>query len=126
MSRSIPAVPAEYIIAANEKAVSDHERFGPGDVLASVTSALSGQLSSQEVLDVAHRMFALVNFLGEGEGQPWLTELNGQDYVLLDDALFQAAAVAPLDETEHVRDLIFDKDTFLPLVLQYAESEGEA
>jgi hypothetical protein len=71
-------------------------------------------------------MFALVNFLDQGEGHPWLTQLEGQDYVLLDDVLFQAAAVAPLSETEDVGDLAFDKDTFLALVLEYAESEGEA
>lgn len=126
MTRQIPAVAAEHIILANEKAVADREQFGPGDVVASVASALSDELSPQEVLDVANRMFALVNFLDQGEGHPWLTQLEGQDYVLLDDALFQAAAVAPLSETEDVGDLTFDKDTFLALVLEYAESEGEA
>jgi hypothetical protein len=77
-------------------------------IAVSVVSALADQLSSQEVLAVMHRLFALANTLGADGGKAWRVDLEGQDYTLLDEALFRAAARAPLMEAEYMSDMKFD------------------
>jgi hypothetical protein len=45
---------------------------------------------------------------------------------MVNEALFKAAARAPLMEARTVGDVSFDRDTFVKIALQESESEGTA
>jgi hypothetical protein len=55
--KPVPAMPAEYLIAANKKAVADRETYGSPDIPVSIVSALADRISSQDVLAVMHRLY---------------------------------------------------------------------
>lgn len=122
----VPVVPVEHLITANQKAVEDRERYGRGDVWTSIVAALAKKIPSETVLAALHRLTALANTLKEGEGKPWRIDLDGQEYTLLDEALFRAAARAPLEEAEYIADLKFDTATFLQIALEESETQGRS
>ena len=124
--KPVPPVKFEHLVAVHRKGLADREAFGAMDLTVSAVSALSRQIESQQILDVTHRIAALANFLHAGNAEEWLMEVTGREYVLLDEGLLHAAAEAPLMEANHIKDMTFEKDTFLPLVLKYAEPEGRA
>jgi hypothetical protein len=122
--KPVPAMPAEYLMAANKKAVADRETYGSADIPVSIISALADKISSQDVLAVMHRLYALANTMADGEGKAWRTDLENQDYTLLDEALFRAAARAPLMEAERVAEMKFDLKQFLDIALEESKAEG--
>ncbi|MDB5601181.1 MAG: hypothetical protein JWN71_3225 [Xanthobacteraceae bacterium] len=124
--KPIPAVNPDHIIEAHQKVVADRERLGSSDVTISCVSLFSGRMKPQKILDITHRLFALARFLEEGEAKEWVMEETGTDYILVNEALLRAAARAPLMEAEYIKDMGFEKDTFLPIVLEEAETEGKA
>jgi hypothetical protein len=126
MQKRVPPVQAKLMIEVNQAVVEEREKHGSTDVTISAVRTLHGRYRSEEILAVTHRLFALAAFLKTGDGASWLKEETGKDFVLLNDALFKAAARAPLEEGEYIKDYLFQKDTFLPIVLEESETEGAA
>jgi hypothetical protein len=124
--KAVPQIPAEHLIAANKKAVQDREAFGSADVTVSIISALAKKVPLEQVLATMHRLHALANTLAHGEGKAWRTDLEGQDYTLLDEALFRAAARAPLREAETMNEMKFDLKLFLDIALEESKPEGRS
>jgi hypothetical protein len=124
--KAVPQVPAEHLIAANRKAVQDREAFGSASIAVSIISALAKKVPSEEVLATMHRLFALANTLADGDGKAWRTDLKGQDYTLLDEALFRAAARAPLKEAETMKEMKFDPKLLLDIALEESKPEGRS
>jgi hypothetical protein len=75
---------------------------------------------------VTCRLSALAKLIREGEGDKWTITVLHQDYKLVNEALFLAAARAPLFEARTVGQISFDPKTFLPIALEESESEGTA
>jgi hypothetical protein len=124
--KAVPRVPAEHLIVANKKAVQDRESFGSAEVTVSIISALAKNVPSEEVLATMHRLYALANTLADGDGKAWRTDLEGQDYTLLDEALFRAAARAPLKEAETMNEMKFDLKQLLDITLEESKPEGRS
>lgn len=124
--KPVPAMPPEHLIAANKKAIADRETYGSADIPVSIVSALADKVSSHDVVAVMHRLYALANTMADGEGKAWRTDLENQDYTLLDEALFRAAARAPLMEAETMAEMKFDPKQLLDIALEESKPEGRA
>ena len=126
MPKIVPISKAKHLISANLHAADVHERHGSAEITMAAVARLSGELSAPKILHVVHRLVALFHFLDQPEAKGWIMEVTGQDYLMLHEALFRAAARAPLEEAEYIKDYAFTKDTFLPIVLEEAKAEGTA
>jgi hypothetical protein len=124
--KAVPQVPAAHLITANKKAVQDREAFGSANITVSIVSALAKKIPSEEVLATMHRLHALANTLAGGDGKAWRIDFEGQDYTLLDEALFRAAARAPLKEAATMREMKFDLKIFLAIALEESKPEGRS
>jgi hypothetical protein len=102
------------------------QTYGSADIPVSIISALADKIPSQDVLAVMHRLYALANTMADGEGKAWRTDLENQDYTLLDEALFRAAARAPLMEAETMAEMKFDLKQFLDIALEESKPEGRS
>lgn len=124
--KPVAPVAPEHLIAANKKAVEDREKYGTPDISVSIVSALAKKIPSEHVLAVKHRLFALANTLKAGDGKAWRTDLENQNYALLDEALFLAAARAPLMEAETIAEMKFDAKELLDIALEESRPEGRS
>ena len=126
MLKPVPPVDPEHVIAAHKKVIADREKYGTPDVTVSVVSLFTKRLEPKAILDITHRLFALGNFLHSGQAKEWLMAETGTDYILVNEAVLRAAARAPLMEAEYMKDMTFNTETFMPIVLEEAEAEGKA
>ena len=126
MARYIPIVAPELLIKANLKAVEDREKYGSADTTVSIITALGKKHQPDELIAVSYRLMALAHLLHEGEGGQWTLNVAGKEYKLVNEALFRAAAKAPLRERKMVRDVKFNPKEFLRIALEEAESAGSA
>jgi hypothetical protein len=79
-----------------------------------------------ELIAVSHRLMALARLLHDGQGGQWTLTVEGKEYRLVNEALFRAAAKAPLQERKMVRDVKFNPKEFLRIALEEATAEGTA
>jgi hypothetical protein len=126
MLKPIPPVDPERILEAHQKVVADREEFGSVEPMASVVGLFVKRMEPKAILDITHRLYALANFLHRGEANEWLVKETGSEFILVNEALLRAAARAPLMEAEYMKDMSFDPQTFMPVVLEEAEAEGKA
>jgi len=126
MARYIPIVAPELLIKANLKAVADHEKYGSADTTVSIVTALADDHEPDELIAVSHRLAALARLLHEGEGGYWTLTVEGKEYTLVNEALFRAAAKAPLRERKMVCDAKFEPKEFLRIALEEAKAAGSA
>jgi hypothetical protein len=122
----VPQVPVAHLITANKKVVQDRETDGSADPAVSIVSALAKKIPAEEALATMHRLYALANTLADGNGRAWRLDLDGQDFTLLDEALFRAAARAPLNEAETMKEMKFDPKLFLDIALEESKPEGHS
>lgn len=99
--KPIPIVSFEVIIKGHEAVNKGRKIFGPGDPTG-----------------------ALAKFIQEGEGKPWTFAVTEDDGHMVNEALFRAAARAPLMEAKTVGDVAFDHKVFMQIALEESESEG--
>jgi hypothetical protein len=127
MARYIPTVAPELIIKANLKSIEDREKYGSPDVMVSIVTALADECAPDECIAVSYRLAALAYLVHEGHGDHWTLRVEGNEYRLLNEALFRAAARTPLREPKKmVRDVRFNPKEFLRIALEEAKSEGTA
>jgi hypothetical protein len=124
MAHYVFAVPPELLIKTNDQIIADREIYGSADVVQSAISVFAREHQVEELLAVSHRLMALARLISSGQIDQWTK--NIKDWRLLSKALFQAAARAPLRESELLRDMTFDPEEFLEIALRVAESSGSA
>ena len=125
MARYIRTVPPELLIRANAQVVADHETNGSADITASIVVALGTNHSAEEMTAVWCRLVALTKVLRSPDGERWALSID-KDCTLVNEALFRAAARAPLRENKNLGDMQFNVKEFLQLALEEASWEGSA
>jgi hypothetical protein len=125
--KPIPPVPFDVLIKGHEGIIDDRERLGPLDPTVSLVRALHGEQKPETILAIDYRLRALAKMISEGEGKPWTFAIieDGGGH-MVNEALFKAAARAPLFEAETVAQVSFDRDQFLRIALEESETDGEA
>jgi hypothetical protein len=127
MARYVQTVAPELLIEANLKSIADREKYGSPDIMVSIVTALADKYTPDECIAVSYRLTALAYLVHEGHGEHWTLKVEGKEYRLLNQALFRAAAKAPLREPKKmIRDIRFDPKEFLRIALEEAKSEGTA
>jgi hypothetical protein len=124
--KPIPPVPFNLIIKGHEQITADHEKYGSAEPTVSLVRALAADHNPEEILAVSYRLGALAKLIKEGEGKPWTFAVTQDNYHMVNEALFRAAARAPLMEAKTVGEVAFDPKIFTPIALEEAESEGNA
>lgn len=124
--KPIPTVPFEVIIKGHEAVNEGRKIFGPGDPTIALVRSMHKDHQPDEILAVSYRLGALAKFIQEGEGKPWTFAVKEDDGHMVNEALFRAAARAPLMETKTVGDVTFDHKVFMQIALEESESEGTA
>jgi len=121
----IPTVDPDLLIAAETKVAEDMATEGPSDPTLSVVVALSGRCEPDEMIAISHRLSALANLLAGDEARGWTRKVEGKTYTLVHEDLLRAAATAPLEKVEMVRDLRFGPEIF-DIALGATETSGTA
>jgi hypothetical protein len=99
--KPIPAVPLDVLIKGHEGVIE----YGPGDLTISLVRTLHKDHKPEEILAVSYRLGALAKLLEEGEGKPWTFAITNENYHMVNEAVFRAAARAPLMEAKTVGDV---------------------
>ena len=68
----------------------------------------------------------MARLVQDGDGEAWLMNDNAKKYRIIDEALFRAAARAPLIEAETVGNMQFNKEELLAIALEESEPKGAA
>jgi hypothetical protein len=124
--KSIPAVPFEVIIKGHEGVTAYRERHGHADMTVALVTTLGDDYKPNEIIAVSYRLGALARLVRQGQGGKWTIPVLNQEYQLVNESLFRAAARAPLFEARTVGDVSFDPETFLKIALEEREAEGSA
>ena len=95
-----------------------NDRNDPPDHLT-----FSQRHGSGEMHAIVLRLMALANLIVHGEGKAWTINIDGKDYTLVHEALYRAAATAPLTVTKIVGDVRFGPE-ILDIALQEADPSG--
>jgi hypothetical protein len=126
MARYIRTVAPDLLIRANAQAVADHETDGTADITTSIVMALGTNHSAEEMTAVWCRLMALTKVLRSPGGEHWTLNIDKKDCTLVNEALFRAAARAPLREKQNLGEMEFNANELLQLALEEASSEGSA
>jgi hypothetical protein len=118
----IPTVPFELIIKGHEGVTAYRERHGQADLTVALVTTLADCHKPDEIIAVSYRLGALAKLIREGEVGKWTIPVVNQEYQLVNESMFRAAARAPLFEARTVGDVSFDPETFIKIAL--AESEA--
>jgi hypothetical protein len=110
--KPIPAVPFDALVKGHESVNVDRERYGSADPTVSIVRVLHKDHEPEEIMAVSYRLGALAKLIQEGEGKPWTFAVTDENYHMVNEALFRAAARAPLFEARTVGEVSFDLDTF--------------
>jgi hypothetical protein len=124
--KPIPAVPFDVLIKGHEGIIEDRERLGPGDASISLVRALHKEQKPEIIIAIDYRLRALSKLIREGEGKPWTYAISEDGGHMVNEALFKAAARAPLFEAKTVGQVSFDRDEFMRIALEECEIDGRA
>lgn len=124
--KPIPAVSFELLKKGHEGVAAYRERNGHADMTIGLVTALARDHTPDEVIAVSYRLGALAKLIQEGSAGKWAIPVLHQEYQLVNEALFRAAARAPLNTAKTVGDVAFDPQTFYQTVLEVSQTEGTA
>jgi hypothetical protein len=124
--KSIPTVPFEMLIKGHEGINEDYERFGSAEPTVSLVRVLHKDHKPEEILAASYRLGALAKLLREGEGKPWTYAVTQDQLHMVNEALFRAAARAPLFEAKTVGEISFERNAFMKIALEESEADGTA
>jgi len=124
-SEFIPKVTAELVMKANNVVGASNTR---GDPTLAIVAALADQYRLDELHAVAIRLMALSKLLKAGHADDWIWSVGSKRHVLIDQALFEAAAQTTLHATGDTptTEIAFDPDEFRRLALAAAGSAGSS
>ncbi len=124
--KPIPAVPFDVLIKGHQGVIEDRGRLGPGDPTVSLVRTLHKEQKPEVILAIDYRLRALAKLIKEGEGKPWAYAIAEDGGHMVNEALFKAAARAPLFEAKTVGQVSFDRDEFMKIALEESETDGRA
>lgn len=124
--KPIPVVPFDALIRGHEGIIEDRDRTGPGDPTVSLIRALHKEQKPDVILAIDYRLRALAKFISEGKGKPWTFAMAEDNGHMVNEALFRAAARAPLFEAGTVGKVAFNPEEFMKIALEEGETDGEA
>ncbi|KRQ00353.1 hypothetical protein AOQ73_19305 [Bradyrhizobium pachyrhizi] len=78
------------------------------------------------ILAIDYRLRALAKFISAGQGKPWTYAITEEHGHMVNEALFRAAARAPLFQAKTVGDVAFKPDEFMKITLEESETDGQA
>ena len=124
--KPIPAVPFDVLIKGHQGINEDHEKYGSAEPTVSLVRVLHKDHKPEEILAISYRLGALAKLIKEGEGKPWTLAVTKDKFHMVNEALFRAAARAPLFEAKTVGDVSFDHGSFMKIALEESETDGTA
>lgn len=124
--KPIPVVPFDVLIKGHEGIIANRDRLNPNDPTISLIRALHKEQKPDVILAIDYRLRALAKLISEGKGKPWTFALAEDNGHMVNEALFRAAARAPLFEAGTVGEVAFNPDEFMKIALEESETEGEA
>jgi hypothetical protein len=124
--KPIPTVPFEMLIKGHEAVNEDYERFGSAEPTVSLVRVLHKGHTPEEILAASYRLGALGKLVREGEGKPWAFAVTQDKLHMVNEALFRAAARAPLFEAKIIGEVSFERDAFMKIALEESEADGTA
>ncbi len=124
--KPIPAVPFDVLIKGHQGINEDHEKYGSAEPTVSLARFLHKDHKPEEILAISYRLGALAKLIKEGEGKPWTFAVAQDKFQMVNEALFRAAARAPLFEAKTVGDVSFDHGAFMKIALEESETDGTA
>ncbi|MGY3584811.1 hypothetical protein ACVIGB_006130 [Bradyrhizobium sp. USDA 4341] len=92
----------------------------------SLIAALHKEQKPDVIIALDYRLRALAKLIGDGEGKPWTYAIAEDGGHMVNEALFRAAARAPLFEAKTVGDVAFKPDEFMKIALEESEADGRA
>jgi hypothetical protein len=118
----IEAISFDLIRQAVE-AANNNRPAGP---TMAVIAALSKKFPAEQMLAVTYRLQALANVMAERQTDNWTLKIADKEYTLVDEALFKAAARAPLstESDEIVGEISFGAEELLAIALEESEPDG--
>jgi hypothetical protein len=125
-SKRIPAIPFDVLVTAHEAVIEDREKIGPGDTTISLVRSLHKDHKPEVIIATDYRLRAVAKLIGEGEGRGWTFAIGEDGSHIVNEALFRAAARAPLFEAKTVGQVSFDRDEFMKIALEESETDGQA
>jgi hypothetical protein len=90
MPKLLPPVEARHLIAVIKKVSNQHSEAESSDAATTAVTVLRDELSADQIMNVMHRLFALMNFLKGADLKPWFMRETGKDYVMLEESLIRA------------------------------------
>jgi hypothetical protein len=78
------------------------------------------------ILAIDYRLRALARFISEGQGKPWTFAMTEEGGHMVNEALFRAAARAPLLTAKTVGEVAFNPDEFMQIALEESDTDGQA
>jgi hypothetical protein len=123
--KPIPVVAFATLIKAHKAVTEDRDKLGPGDPILSLARVLHKEHTPEAIFSVDCRLRALAKWISEGQGKPWTYATNDAGH-MVNEALFRAAARAPLFEAKTVGDVAFERDEFMKVALEESETDGQA
>lgn len=120
-ARVMRAVSVELIMAAN--GAIDDTRGSRTDALLTVSRALRGKCDTWDVVSVYTRLNALSRAFKNVRSNKFIIYAIGQDYKIMNEVLFHAAARAPLTYIESEDDYVFDSAELMRLAEELWSAE---
>jgi len=120
--KAVPAVSFDLLNRAHTVAADRPKGFE--NSMISMIGVLSKEVGSDELLAASYRLQALANISRDG-GLSHL-KLNGNEYQLIDESVFKAAAICPLAFAETTTGFEFNREKFLELVNSFSGPGGDS
>jgi hypothetical protein len=122
MAFTIPTVPANVVIAAHEIVLEN--RGSRRDAHMAVIVKLADKYDHNHICDALMRLRALSELIERTKKSAWIADTADKDCKIVNEAMFRAAARAPLIEER--RQLKFDTKQFMQIALEESDVEGSA
>jgi hypothetical protein len=124
MQEIVQPVEPELLIKANEVVGKNRGK----DPTISIIVALADHYPSKQLIATTYRLQAMQKLVLSGHGPAWIMNVKGKKYKLVNEAMFRAAAKAPLryNPESPIGDMAFDAHEFLQAALAESSPEGTA
>jgi hypothetical protein len=125
MTEIVPVVAAELLIKANKAIVN---KRGKGDPTMTIIFAMGKEYPPEQLIATMYRLQAMQKLVLSGHGPAWVMNIKGKKYKMINEALFRAAAKAPLrfDPEAAIGEMAFNAEEFLQVALGESDTEGAA
>jgi len=125
--KPIPPVPFDVLMMAHGGGIDDKDESGPDDAsISPLLQTLQDEDEARIIRAIYYRLRALAKLLREGEGKPWTYAVANVKGLVVNEAVFKAAARASLFEADAVGQVAFDREEFMKIALEDSKAKGRA